>query len=155
MKQYFIVCYLLLVFAPVKSQSINQRQEDSLVNAWKKQVIGKPLPTFIAAGDDGVVNNDSLKGKVTFINMWEASCAPCMAEMGALNKLYDTLGNYPNFQFISLSADDLETIRHIKEKYHIRFNVAHLDEDGCYRLNGGMGYPTCICLLYTSDAADE
>lgn len=106
--------------------------------------MNKSLPTFIASGDNGVVNNESLNGKVTFINMWEASCAPCMAEMGALNKLYDTLSNYPDFQFISISADNAETIKRIKEKYKILFNVYHLDEEGCYQLNGGMGYPTYL-----------
>lgn len=126
--------------------SVNERQEDSAANARKKEVMNKPLPAFVAAGDDGVISNDSLKGKVTYINMWEASCAPCMAEMDALNKLYDTLSNNPDFQFISLTANNLETIQRIKAKYHIQYNVYHLDEEGCYQLNAGLGYPTCIIL---------
>lgn len=124
--------------------NVNQRQEDSLLNSWKQQVLNKPLPAFLAAGADGVVDNANLKGKVTYINMWESVCAPCMAEMGALNKLYDTLKDNPDFQFISLTSDDNASIRQIKEKYNIRYNVAHLDEDGCYQLNRGMGYPTSI-----------
>lgn len=131
--------------------NINQRQEDSLLNSWKQQVLNKPLPAFLAAGTDGIVNNASLKGKVTYINMWEAACAPCMAEMGALNKLYDTLKNNPDFQFISLTSDDNETIRRIKEKFHIQYNVAHLDEEGCFQLNRGMGYPTSIIVNRNSD----
>jgi peroxiredoxin len=138
--------FLLTLNTFIQAQSINQRQEDSMINAWKKQVMNKPLPAFIASGDGGVINNDSLKGKVTFINMWEASCVPCMAEMGTLNKLFDTLSNYPDFQFVSLSADNAETMQRIKQKYHIRFNMYHLDEEGCYQLNGGMGYPTSIVL---------
>jgi peroxiredoxin len=145
MKPFTTVCLLFLA-AFAHSQSINQHQLDSMTNAREKQVIGKPLPVFIASGDNGVVNNESLVGKVTFINMWEASCAPCMAEMSALNKLLDTLSNYPDFQFISLSADTPETMERIKEKYHIRFSVYHLDEEGCYRLSGGMGYPTSMVL---------
>lgn len=87
--------------------------------------------------------------------MWEASCAPCMAEMNALNKLYDTLRNEPDFRFVSISSDDAATIQRIKEKYHIIFPVYHLDEAGCYLLNGGMGYPTSMItgkngsLIYT------
>jgi thiol-disulfide isomerase/thioredoxin len=125
-------------------QSVNERQVDSIMNAWHKQVLFKPLPAFIAAGNNGVVNNDSLKGKVTFINMWEEYCAPCMAEMGALNELYDTLNDNPNFQFISITSDNMETIQKIKAKYHIPYNVYHLDEEGCFQLNSGMGYPTYL-----------
>src|ERR1700677_4236159 len=86
------------------SQSINQHQVDSIIYAWHKQVLGKPLPTFIAAGSNGIIDNDSLKGKVNFINMWEEHCAPCMAEMETLNKLYDTLKYNSDFQFISISS---------------------------------------------------
>lgn len=149
MKLYLPLFSLLLIAVLGQAQSssnINQRQMDSLIKAREKAVIGKPLPAFVAASDGGVVNNDSLKGKVTFINMWEASCAPCMAKLGALNKLYDTLGDYPNFQFVSLSADSPESIAGIKEKYHVHYPVYHLSEEGCYQLNSGMGYPTSIIL---------
>ncbi len=140
---------MIAVFTLSQAQSannINQHQQDSAVNAWKARVIGKPLSPFIAAGDGGIINNDSLKGKLVYINMWEASCAPCMAEMSALNKLYDTLRNYPNFIFVSLSADEIETISRIKAKYKIQYSIERLPEEGCYQLNQGMGYPTSIIL---------
>jgi len=148
-KYYNIIVLFLLISTLSIGQSavnINQRQEDSLLNSWKLQVLNRPLPAFLAAGADGVVDNASLKGKVTYINMWEAACAPCMAEMGALNKLYDTLKDNTDFQFVSLTSDDDATIRRIKEKYHIQYTLAHLDEDGCYQLNRGMGYPTSIII---------
>ncbi len=119
---------------------------DSMTDAWKKSILDKPLPVFIAAGDNGVVNNDSLKGKVTFINIWESHCAPCMAEMGTLNELYDSLSDNPEFQFISISFDDMETIQRIKEKYHIYYHIYHLDQEGCYNLNKGEGFPTYLIL---------
>jgi thiol-disulfide isomerase/thioredoxin len=146
-KLYPLGVFFLFIFSLGFAQSpvnTNQRQQDSLTYAWHQQVLNKPLPAFLAAGDDGVVNNDSLKGKITYINIWESSCAPCMAEMSALNKLYDTLIDNSAFQFISLSSDNMQTINRIKEKYHIRYNVAHLDQEGCFQLNGGMGYPTSI-----------
>lgn len=136
--------FFLFISAIGFGQSVNQRQEDSIIKAWHRQVLYKPLPPFMAAGDEGAISNDSLKRRITYINMWEASCAPCMAEMSALNKLYDMLKDDPRFQFISFSSDDMQTINRIKDKYHIRYNVAHLDEDGCYQLNSGMGYPTSI-----------
>lgn len=146
MKQSLSVSFLFISIFVFGQADINQHQVDSMMNAWKKRVLDKPLPVFIAAGDNGVVSNDSLKGKITFINMWESHCAPCMAEMGVLNKLYDTLSNNSKFQFISITSDNMETINQIKEKYHIQYPVYHLDEDGCYQLNEGMGYPTYIVL---------
>jgi thiol-disulfide isomerase/thioredoxin len=157
---FFSFLFLSIVSS---SQSINQRQVDSIVNAWHKRVLDKPLSNFIAAGSDGIVNNDSLKGKVTFINMWEEHCAPCMAEMETLNKLYDTLRYNPDFQFISISSDSPEVIEKIKANYHIQYNVYHLDMEGCFQLNGGMGYPTYLILdakslvksAYAGGATDE
>lgn len=140
----FMVFLISLAASSQSTININQRQEDSILNSFKKQMLNKPLPEFLAAGADGIVNNESLERKVTYINMWEATCAPCMAEMRALNKLFDSLKSYPNFQFVSLTSDDNATIKQMKEKYHIKYNVAHLDEDGCYQLNRGMGYPTSI-----------
>ncbi len=143
---FFMLTNTLLFSQAENAVTVNQHQMDSITQAREKEVLGKPLPGFSAAGDDGVINNDSLKGKVTFINMWLASCAPCMAEMSTLNKLYDTLQNYPNFQYVSLSADDPETIRRIRNRYKVHFGMWHLSEEGCYQLNGGMGYPTTIIL---------
>ena len=148
LKRFFGLFSMLLSIS-VFGQStlnINTHQIDSIINAWHKRVLGKPLPTFVVAGSDGIVNNDSLKGKVIFINMWESHCAPCMAEMETLNKLYDTLRDNPDFQFISISSDSPEVIQKIKAKYHIQYNIYHLDEEGCFELNGGMGYPTYFIL---------
>lgn len=149
MKKYFVLFFLFFIFTFANAQNvntINQRQNDSVKKARENEVLGKPLPYFLASGDNGVINNDSLKGKVIYVNMWSATCAPCMAEMDALNKLYDTLGNYPNFLFVSLSADNLESIRKIKERYNVKYPMYHLSEEGCYRLNAGMGYPTAIII---------
>jgi thiol-disulfide isomerase/thioredoxin len=147
-KEHLLILFsFIAIFAQGQTAgSINQHQEDSMINAHKNLLVDKPLPAFMAAGDDGVVDNGGLIGKVVYINMWEASCAPCMAEMSTLNTLYDTLLNNENFQFVSLSSDPPETIRKIKEKYHIRFSIYHLDEEGCYQLNQGVGYPTNIVL---------
>ena len=146
MKSLAIIILLIVSINFVQPQSVNQHQEDSIMNAWKNKVMGKPLPTFIAVGDNGIITNDSLKGKVVFINMWEASCAPCMAEMSTLNKLYDTLSEYSNFMFLSVSADNMETIARIKEKFQISFAMSHLSEEACYQFNDGIGYPTVIIL---------
>ncbi len=149
MKKSSLTLFFIITIFSSKAQkhtNVNQRQQDSVTNARNERVLGKPLQTFVASGDNGVINNDSLKGKVTFINMWFAACAPCMAEMPALNKLYDTLKYYPEFQFVSISPDNQETIKQIEDRFTTHFKVYHLDDEGCFQLNQGLGYPTSIIL---------
>jgi thiol-disulfide isomerase/thioredoxin len=51
-----------------------------------------------------------LKGKVVVINFWYTSCAPCVAEMPALNKLVeDYLDN--DVVFIAFGRDDRESLK--------------------------------------------
>jgi thiol-disulfide isomerase/thioredoxin len=40
-------------------------------------------------------------GKVTIVNFWATWCAPCLAEMPDLQKLYDNYGDKVDFYFIS------------------------------------------------------
>ncbi len=143
---FFLLISIISMGQVNPAATINERQEDSLINALQKQTIGKPFPIFVAVSENGVITNDSLKGKVTYVNLWEASCAPCMAEMNVLSRLYDTLEDNPNFEFISLSSDNMETIRKIKETYHIPYQMGHVSEEECYQMNKGAGFPTSIIL---------
>jgi thiol-disulfide isomerase/thioredoxin len=52
-----------------------------------------------------VVDLESLKGKVIFLNFWATWCPPCQAEMPAINKLYNRFKNDPNVVFIMVDAD--------------------------------------------------
>jgi hypothetical protein len=37
---------------------------DSLLEAKSREIIGKPFPSFVAANEEGKINNDSLIGKL-------------------------------------------------------------------------------------------
>lgn len=46
-----------------------------------------------------------LKGKVIFLNFWATWCPPCLAEMPAVNKLYENFKNDAGVVFILADAD--------------------------------------------------
>jgi thiol-disulfide isomerase/thioredoxin len=52
-----------------------------------------------------VVDLQSLKGKVVFLNFWATWCPPCQAEMPSINKLYLQFKADPNVVFIMVDAD--------------------------------------------------
>lgn len=52
-----------------------------------------------------VIDLQSLKGKVVFLNFWATWCPPCQAEMPSINKLYLQFKADPNVVFIMVDAD--------------------------------------------------
>jgi len=116
------------------------------MQAKTSQILENPFPIFVAANEQGKINNDSLKGKVVLINFWFEGCHPCLAEFGALNELAQKLKGNKEFEFISFSWDTTETIKRVKEKYKLQFKVFQASAKECSRLNQNSGYPTTIIL---------
>lgn len=52
-----------------------------------------------------LVDLESLKGKVIFLNFWATWCPPCQAEMPSINKLYSQFKNDPKVVFLLVDAD--------------------------------------------------
>ncbi len=46
------------------------------------------------------------KGKVLFVNRWGTWCAPCVAEMPSIQKLYDRYKDDPAVKFLIISSRD-------------------------------------------------
>ena len=106
-------------------------------------VRGATLRTFIAKDRKGnVFTDDSLPLKITFINFWFETCAPCVAEFSALEKFYRNNKSRKNFQFISITFEQDTTIDQIREKYNLTYPVYRLSNDSCRMLLGKLGYPT-------------
>ncbi|HEV8284570.1 MAG TPA: TlpA disulfide reductase family protein [Chitinophagaceae bacterium] len=108
--------------------------------------IDHPYLEFRLTNANTTVDNQSLKGKVVFINFWFEGCHPCVAEMEALNELFNKLKDNKDFVFISLTRDNQETIKRVTEKYALDFEVFSTSNEECRRLLFNCGYPTSIIL---------
>lgn len=135
---------------------------DSLFREKAKQSIGKDFPQFKAIFNGHLLSNDSLKGKVLFINFWFNACPPCIAEMPALNELYKKLKANKSFEFLSFTYEKRSTVNAFKQKYKVQYKIASVSRNECYRLNQNNGFPTSIIVgkdgkireLYTGGDAD-
>ena len=54
-------------------------------------------------------NFKSFKNEVIFINYWATWCPPCVAEMPAMQKLYNKLQNEVNFVFVTTDKSNIVT----------------------------------------------
>ena len=98
------------------------------INTENTEVIG--AGTMAGAGlklqtlDGKTVNFESLKGKVVFLNIWATWCAPCVAEMPNIQKLYDKVGS-DKIAFVMLSVDEggVEKVKKFIDKKGFTFPV--------------------------------
>ncbi len=90
-------------------------------------LVGCNAPSFtVKTIKGGTINLNELKGKVVVINFWFEGCAPCIAELPALNRLsedYET----KNVVFIAFSRDDTQTIKDFLNRRD--FNYQHVSSD--------------------------
>jgi len=142
------VCFIITSFsfgqAPVHTAT--REEMDSLMCPKGYAAIGHPYLPFTLTSGNKVIDNQSLDGKVVFINFWFEGCHPCMAEMDALNEVFKRLRDRKDFVFISVTWDNDEAIKRVKEKYSLLFDIFPVSRDECDRLNFQCGYPTSIIL---------
>mgnify|MGYP001006306135 CR=1 FL=1 len=147
-----LVILNLILFASVVvfSQTPTTYDKYQYIDRWNgtiEKVGGKTFPKFTATSLDGTtLSEESLKGKITLVNFWFEHCAPCIAELGELNKLYQRLNDKPGFQFISIIRESAESAERLVNKHQLQFSVYPLSTEECGRLNFGSGFPTNIIL---------
>lgn len=133
------------------AQSSSQRRTlegkiDSVICPIGYMAIGHPYLPFKLTNDKKTVDNQRIDGKVVFINFWFEGCHPCMAEMDALNKLFEKMKDKKDFVFITITWDNDETIKRVKQKFSLSFDIFAASPAECQRLNFGCGYPTSVVL---------
>jgi len=70
---------------------------------------------------------ESFRGRTIFLNLWATWCAPCLAEMPYIQKLYDDVGD-EGVEFIIISTDDeLEVARQFITDKGYTFPVYRVD----------------------------
>lgn len=83
---------------------------------YNKEKTKERFPKFSCTIDSVLYNSETLKGKITFINFGFAACAPCVAEIDALNEIYSKQKGNTYFNFLSISVDDPQAINMFIEK---------------------------------------
>ena len=78
------------------------------------------MPDIVFQGTNGrLLHLSDQKGKVIFLNFWATWCAPCIAEMPSINRLYEKLKGNKNIVFIIVDADhDFSKSRPFMAKRH-------------------------------------
>jgi len=71
--------------------------------AYKNAPLASPALFEDSAGNR--FSLEQLRGKVVFLNFWAGWCAPCIAEMGTINRLHHQFVNDPRVVFILVDAD--------------------------------------------------
>lgn len=91
--------------------------------------------------------NASFTGKVTLLNFWFEGCWACRIELPKLNELYDSLKTDPQYQFVSITFDSVNTLPDFIKKNGIRYPVATtMSKAESKKLNYTMGFPSSIIL---------
>ena len=113
---------------------------NSLEGARNPNIYFKNFKSF--ASDSIYYTSDSLKNKITFVNFWFESCAPCIAEFESLNELYLKFKKNNKFQFISFTFETPFNVLRVKNKYSLQYPIISIALDSIYSLNYQNGFPT-------------
>jgi peroxiredoxin len=77
-------------------------------NNFARIIAGKPAPAFEAKSIDGqTIKLADLKGKVVLLDFWATWCAPCVAEVPAMKKIWDA-NKDKGFVIVGVSGDNEE-----------------------------------------------
>ncbi len=105
-------------------------------------MIGKPLPPLQLTDLEGhTYSNESVKGKVLVLKCWFIHCAPCVAEMPALNEVVEQNSRRDDVLFVSLATDPADELRaFLAKKLFLYETVA--DSQAYVDTLGVRAYPT-------------
>jgi thiol-disulfide isomerase/thioredoxin len=110
--------------------------EVASLGGWKEHRID--LPDFSLTDLKGRTwRLASLKGKVSFVNVWATWCGPCLGELPHLQKLHERLQDRPGVQILTLNVDE---------------NPGVVQP---YLEKNGFTFPTLLALRYVDRVAPE
>ncbi len=85
-----------------------------------------PMPDVKFAALSGeLISTADLRGKVTLINFWATTCAPCVTEMPRMASTYNKFKDR-GFETIAVAMeyDPPNNVKAYAERYHLPFKVA-------------------------------
>ena len=128
--QSIILIFLIIVGAGI---IVLLQLKDSSFKLSGKPLLGKGVtaPNFTLPDLGGkMASLTDYKGKVVLLNIWATWCAPCVAEMPSMEKLYQELKN-EDFEILAVSVDEsgAEAVNPFMKKHKLDFPVL-LDTKG-------------------------
>jgi len=95
--------------------------------------VGKRAPDFAAVNlvsGDSVSFQRDYEGQVTLVNIWATWCAPCRAEMPAMEELYQAFKG-EGFRIAAVSVDEgkADDVMAFARELNLTFDILH-DRDG-------------------------
>ena len=109
---------------------------------------GGPAPAFAAPLLDGraPVSLADQRGQVVLVNFWATWCAPCQAEMPAMQRLYEQLRE-EGFELLAVSVDDEPTqVASFRDRLGITFPILLDPDEEVSRLYQTTGYPESLLI---------
>ena len=103
---------------------------------------------FTLNGLDGdILDFESAKGKVVFINFWATWCAPCVAEMPSIEELYGKYKDNPDVVFAMINLEMKEDkVRKFINKKEFTFPIYFPNETRLPKIYESSGIPTTFVL---------
>lgn len=90
------------------------------INTGVQKHLNKPLPNFeLQTLENELKNNTDYIGKVSLVNLWFTSCAPCITEIPYLNYLKDTYKDKVNF--VAITFDDKAKVSSFLNRKDFKF----------------------------------
>lgn len=117
--------YQLFTINPNADASISAVITESAFNEYSYfKMEGKPFPTFSFEDLNGnVINNESLKGKITVIKCWYIHCTACVKEFPQVNNLVEKYKNREDIFFLSLTEDTPQELQKFLIKKPLSYKV--------------------------------
>lgn len=150
-----ITCILIAVNLHAQDNCFDkclENVEKSTLPFGEKQIqilqalIGCKAPDFNVQTIQGdLLNSNELRGKVVVINFWYEGCAPCIAELPALNKLRAEYQG-KDVVFIAFSKDDTQSIKDFLKRREFNFTHVSSEYDISMRYCVIAGWPTNMVL---------
>ncbi|PWJ42506.1 TlpA family protein disulfide reductase [Sediminitomix flava] len=96
-------------------------KDDFEVDYSQDNLIGQTIPfTSLKRLDGSELKLEDLKGKPTVMNFWFTSCAPCIQEMPALNRIKNQFKDQVNF--IAVTHNSSKKVREFLKKREFNFD---------------------------------
>lgn len=96
---------------------------NQLNHEWKNCLVGKKIPQLDVRTISGEkINTGNIKDKVVVMNFWFTTCAPCIAEIPAFNKLVKE-NKKKDVVFIGFAIDNKKTLKKFLRKTPFDFKI--------------------------------